>query len=375
MKVAYFVHDLNDAAVARRVRMLRAGGAEVALAGFWRGLAAPETVAGVPVLSLGRTQDGQLAKRALSVAKLAAAPDVVRRIASGAEVVMARNLEMLALAARARSAAKPGARLIYESLDIHRSLLGTRAPSRMLRGLEKRLMAGVDLLLTSSPAFLRHYFEAQQDYRGPHMLVENKVLQLDEGPAPATTEPPDGPPWRIGWFGMLRCEKSLAILSALAAASDGRVEVVLRGRPARSTFADFDAAVARAPGVSFEGAYSPSDLPRLYGEIHFTWAIDYFEEGLNSSWLLPNRLYEGSLHGAVPLALADVETGAWLARHEAGVRLSDPAMELSGFFDTLTPARYAELRRAVSAIPQTDLIADDQDCRLLVRAISGETGA
>ena len=36
MKIAYFVHDLSDAAVAKRVGMLRDAGAEVALFGFRR---------------------------------------------------------------------------------------------------------------------------------------------------------------------------------------------------------------------------------------------------------------------------------------------------------------------------------------------------
>jgi len=121
---------------------------------------------------------------------------------------------------------------------------------------------------------------------------------------------------------MLRCQKSLSILSALAATSGGRVEVVLRGRPARSAFNDFDAVVAKSPGLTFGGPYVAADLPELYGGVHFTWAIDYFEEGLNSSWLLPNRLYEGAVYGAPPVALAQVETGRWLARHGVGVTLA-----------------------------------------------------
>ena len=45
MKFAYFVHDLTDPAVARRVRMLRVGGADPVVIGFRREDAAPEEVA------------------------------------------------------------------------------------------------------------------------------------------------------------------------------------------------------------------------------------------------------------------------------------------------------------------------------------------
>ena len=96
------------------------------------------------------------------------------------------------------------------------------------------------------------------------------------------------------WFGALRCTKSLELLAAFTRATQGRFEVVLRGRPARVEFDDFDGFVQAEPHMRFEGAYrNPGDLPSIYGEVHFSWAIDFFEEGMNSNWLLPNRLYEG----------------------------------------------------------------------------------
>ena len=79
----------------------------------------------------------------------------------------------------------------------------------MLRACERWLLARVDLLLVSSPAFLTHYFEARQCYSGPSLLVENKVVEFERTKLPAhrPTAPP-GPPWRIGWFGILRCRAS-----------------------------------------------------------------------------------------------------------------------------------------------------------------------
>ena len=42
---------------------------------------------------------------------------------AGADVVLARNLEMLIIASRARNLYAPRAALVYECLDIHRLLL------------------------------------------------------------------------------------------------------------------------------------------------------------------------------------------------------------------------------------------------------------
>ena len=140
--------------------------------------------------------------------------------------------------------------------------------------------------------------------------------------------PADGEAWKIGWFGALRCRKSLALLAAFTRRMDGRFEVVLRGRPAYSEFDDFDRLVAAEPHIRFAGPYrNPEDLAAIYGEVHFCWAIDFFEEGLNSRWLLPNRLYEGCRFGAVPIAMRSTETGRFLADRHLGLLLDDPSAD------------------------------------------------
>jgi len=270
----------------------------------------------------------------------------------------------LAVALAPRFANRP--KVIYECLDIHRLMLGEGIKSRLMRGIERRLLAKSALLIISSPAFLEHYFKGRQDYQGPASLVENKA---PVGPVASVPAVAPRPPWRIGWFGMLRCSRSLDLLSALVAASDGKIEVLLAGKPAHTEFADFDADVARTPGLTYVGPYKPADLSDLYASVHFTWAIDYFEEGLNSSWLLPNRLYEGAAHGAAPIALAGVETGRWLKRHGAGVLIDDPATDLPPFFEGLTASLMNTLRTEVAAIPAADLRFDRKDCRDLVNAL------
>ena len=107
--------------------------------------------------------------------------------------------------------------------------------------------------------------------------------------------------------------------------------------------------------------------------MHFTWAIDYFEEGLNSAWLLPNRLYEGGLFGSVPIALADVETGRWLAKRGAGVLVGDPVEDLAGALAAMTPERYGDLAARSAAIPLTDLRATTADCVRLVQTLEALT--
>jgi hypothetical protein len=203
-------------------------------------------------------------------------------------------------------------------------------------------------------------------------LVENKVLMLrDEDARTASLRPLPGPPWRIGWFGMIRCRKSLGILSSVARAAEGAVEVIVRGRPSGATFPDFEVATANLAHLCYCGPYhNPEDLPVMYGGVHFNWTVDYYESGQNSAWLLPCRMYEGSSYGAVPIAVAGVETGRWLAKRGAGVLFDEPLEpRLVDFFQRLDRDRFRTLANGVEALPRSDLVSDRSDCRELVEAM------
>jgi succinoglycan biosynthesis protein ExoL len=298
---------------------------------------------------------------------------MVRRLVAGADVVIARNLEMLAIAARVVT---PGQRLVFECLDIHRLLLSPKLPGRLLRALEARLLARVDLILTSAPSFRDRYFVERQGFTGSIRVEENRLL--GDGPAVRKDAPRPSPPWRIGWFGMLRCRRSLEILRALVRDHLGLVEVTLAGIPSHTEFEDFDRDVANTPGLRFVGRYTAADLPRLYGETDLAWAIDYFEEGLNSAWLLPNRLYESLAYGAIPIAIAKVETGRWLTRHGVGITVEDPARDLLPILTAMTAERLAAMGSPIEALPRADLVADAAACRALTDAVAGigaEAGA
>jgi succinoglycan biosynthesis protein ExoL len=170
---------------------------------------------------------------------------------------------------------------------------------------------------------------------------------------------------------MIRCRRSLDFLCDLAARRPDLVQVDIRGRPSYTEFDDFDGQVAAAPGVSFGGPYRPSDLPAMYGAVHFNWSIDHFQDEGNSRWLLPNRLYEGGRFGAPPIARQDAETGRWLAARDLGVLFDEPLAELEAFLDALTPQAYADLAARHRAAPKGLFVQTHEDCERLVRALGG----
>ena len=374
LRVLYFVHDLADPAVRRRVMMLEAGGAEVMLAGFRRADDMAPDLAALDPVDLGRTADGRFAQRLVAIASAAASLGARLRRMPRPDVIIGRNLEMLALAARARAIFSADIPIVYECLDIHRLLLGKGSVSRAMRGAERVLGHKASLLMTSSPAFVRDYFQRLGQMDAPVALLLNKVLELDgptDLPGEAVAPLGTGEPWIIGWFGALRCRKSLALLSEFTRRMEGRFEVILRGRPAYSEFSGFDAFITAEPFMRFEGPYrNPEDLAGIYRAVRFSWAIDFFEEGLNSSWLLPNRLFEGCRHGAVPIAMKGTETGRFLSDRHMGVLLDEPTPQaLVERLGSVEPA-YRQLRDRIVAEDLQTWVCDLSECRTLVARLS-----
>lgn len=364
MKIAYLAHDLADAASERRVAMLRRGGAEIDLYGFRRAGGSPAEVAGVFPRELGELRDGAMVQRATSLLRYGATAVDWAAPMADADLILARNLDNLFLAAVARRRLGLDIPLVYELLDIHTVMFGDGLAARLMRAFEGRMLQTTDAVITSSPAFEREYLARYYRHRPPSLLVENKVGEGAAGEAPALS---DGPPWRIGWFGGIRCRASLDCLSSLLKAHPGLFEVHIRGRFVTPRMGDVHAVIEETPGMYYHGPYQAAALPGIYGEVHFAWAIDFFQEGANSDWLLPNRLYEGGLHGAVPIALRTVETGRWLQQHGVGLLVDLPLEDsLRDLLTGITPQTYRAASAALRGADRRLFEWADPDCKDLI---------
>jgi glycosyltransferase involved in cell wall biosynthesis len=371
-RLAYFAHNVNHADIPRRIAMLTHGGAEVQVLGFHRGPAA-----NIPCVNLGRTEDAKLLQRVLSVLRaLVTLPRWVGAL-KGAEVVVARNLEMLVVAAAARGLGARDARLIYECLDIHRLMSGGGAASRALRGLERFLLRRVDGLMVSSPGFVREHFAKLGGPTPPTILVENKVGVNEDVPPREAAALPAGPPWRIGWFGVIRCKRSLEMLIEAARRAPGLFEVVIAGRPATDVVGDLATELPEGSGVKYVGSFADeAELAQLYRSCHFAWLMDFYEAGANSDWLLPNRLYRAVYYGAAPIALAGVETGRWLAAHGAGLRMDSVSADaIVSTLSQFSAADYRAAKARLEAIPTEALVNGREDCFDLVARLAGTKAA
>ncbi len=366
-RILILAHDLSDAAIHNRAYMLKLGGADVVIAGFSRGKVCDNPHAD-RMVQFGTTYNGNFIHRVFSVVKLIATLHKHKPLFNEADIVIARNLEMLAVASHAKKYLQDKAVIVYECLDIHRLLLGKGAAGAILRKLEGHYARSASLLITSSQAFMDNYFTPLSGVRLPVRIQENKLLCA--GSVAVHQSRSIGPVWTIGWFGILRCRKSLSLLSTLAGQLEGKVNVIMRGKPALDQMPDFFEVVASSPFLNYGGTYLKSDLEKIYSEVHFSWAIDMYEEGQNSSWLLPNRIYEGGAFGAVPIALRSVNTGKFLEKTGAGVLLSDNiAADLKLFFTQLNGDTFRALESQISGVPKKTWSYSEPDCRDLVQSL------
>jgi succinoglycan biosynthesis protein ExoL len=343
-RIAFFGHDAGDAAVRRRIQGFRDDGIDVVGFTMRRGEAV-ET--GWPNVDLGRTFDGAYAQRIRSIfdgAKRAAAE---RDLLASANLIYARNLDMLATAFLAKRYAKLKTPVIYEALDVHRLLTRKDPIGLVFRRIEGMLLKRTRRLVVSSPGFLENYFEKRHRGQYRAAIIENRLAAgADYGPRPAREAFTAASPLRIGWMGILRCKRSLGLLTAVARELGPAVRIVMHGKPALTEIPDFQAEVDALPNVEFHGAYrSPEDLSRLYGGVDVVWAGDFMEAGFNSSWLLPNRLYEGGYYAVPPIASAGTQTAKWIDAHGVGFTLSEDLA-------TTLPALARQLMDAPQAIAQ-----------------------
>ncbi len=152
--------------------------------------------------------------------------------------IYARNIDMLTVALAAKWLSGTSAPVAYEVLDVQRVFTDKGLVGAIFRWAERVLLRRCDLLVVSSPMFITKYFEPIQAYTGSWYLLENKISEFQIPVAGQSLRPnrKAGPPWIIGWFGTLRCARSLKILSDLAEAFRTRWSFTFAGVRQRRTF-------------------------------------------------------------------------------------------------------------------------------------------
>lgn len=375
-RIVFFASDRAEIAQIRRIRHYRQAGHSVASFSMVKRDGQLRQAPDWQDVDLGEIENENLPKRLARALLSLGTVWRNRALLRQADVISARNIDMVVLAWLARQLSGSKAPIIYECLDIHGIFTGTGRKSAIARWVERKMLDRCTLLLVSSPGFIRGYFERIQGYRGKWALIENKLVFEDQPlPRPAAAPAPRQP-LVLGWVGTIRCAPSLRLLAATAAALPDDVKILIRGMVHRHAVPDFDAVVSRHGNIEYGGPYSyPEGLAEVYGSCDLVWSQDLWQQNANSSWLLPNRIYEASWFGCPSIAVATTETGRAVADGGLGftVPSADPEALIS-LLKSLGRDRIAAASQALLARPGTDFQLTTDDINRAVAAALGQDG-
>ena len=321
MKIAFFGHDSSDAAVKRRITSMLNDGLEVT--GFMMHRRVTEL--GFENIDLGQTFDGRFVQRLKQIWIGARKAIKHRTKLETADVIYARNLDMLLCAFLTKAFIGLKTPVIYESLDVHRLLTRGDMIGRLARMIEGHFLKRSKGLVVSSPGFIENHFEKYYSGTYKAVLVENRWLK-DTLPSSRpvrndvwTPEDREAQPLSLGWVGILRCQRSLDLMCQVAEQFKGRLMIHLHGIPALVEVPNFEAQIASHENIKFFGRFSaPEDLAGIYEPLDLVWAGDFMEAGSNSEWLLPNRIYEGGYFAVPPIAPNGTQTERWITERQCG---------------------------------------------------------
>ena len=374
-RLSYFGHDSSDAAIIKRVASLKECGLHVD--GFMmKRFEGPDP--NWDNVNLGHTKNAAYLDRFLSVFKGAFRAAKHKETLRAADFIIARNMDMLATAFLAKLLIGSKTPVVYECLDIHRLLCRSDMLGKAMRFIEGSLVARTAGVLVSSPAFLTQHFERY--YRGKYrsFLVENRLpasfaREIARPAKSATSKRSDSAPLRLGWVGILRCERTLDLMKRVAEALGDQVEIKIHGKLGVWMEAEFRKSIAPYSNITFHGAYqAPRDLTQIYGGLDLIWSGDFMEAGFNSVWLLPNRIYEGGYFAVPAIAPAGTQTAAWISEKTSGFVVDEPLEDtLISLLRDLNSDRQqmVERRNALLTAPDTDLVEPTGYIRQLLNKI------
>jgi succinoglycan biosynthesis protein ExoL len=350
-------HDMQDARFHRRIRMFCQLRHEVAWAAYDRqrpGSAMPSDVLGLPHCVLGRTFDRNHFQRVFALfAGFSRLHRWQKATRLEAQIVYAINLDNLALGSVIHFTNRVPPTFLYEVADIQPAFLANGVGT-VLRMLEKFALRHTDILITTSPAFVREYFVQRLGFSGKLYLLENKVyLQADKS---AARWCPDrlinqnrDRPIRIGIFGLFRCERSFQLIAALESEFSGKLRFVFRGLPNQLVKENFDQLLKNGQ-VEYHGPYKyPEDLLSIYGDVDLIWASDFSLLEGTTRWLLANRNYEAGFFAVPQLALNGTECGRFVASNKLGWVVDEPVeTSLREFFHAISIATLNKMSESIA---------------------------
>jgi succinoglycan biosynthesis protein ExoL len=319
MKILYLLPVLGQPRFIKRMRGLEDMGASNEVAFFSR-----EYFEGAgleyPSHNLGEIMRGKYLKRGFIYLESIWS---LRKLAMDNEVIYCFGLDMAILGFV--STIGTGTKVVLEVGDLRplqfsKSFLGSLA-----RALDRVIYPFLAQLVVTSEAFYESYYSDTLHLDSKKVsVIENKLFASDVMTEDFSIK------YRVGYFGLIRCKRSLEILAAFANARRNNFNLYVRGYPF-DVQQELDSLLSN-PGVLLGDEYkSPEDLGSLYGRVDLVWACYPFSSETVGNWRLAktNRFYESMAYGIPIIVQSGTMDAIYVKKFGLGLVLDMADIECS----------------------------------------------
>lgn len=354
----------SDARIQRRLTAFARFGVEPTVLAFDRPYYPGKPIAG-GYESLGRAEHGRYFSR---LVPMVSALPKVRTACATADVVYAFSLDLLALAWLATRAMRRKPRFVYEVADIHPTLVGRGLRASIMRAVERKLLSAASLLVVTSEAFITGFYKNVQGITNlRYQLVENKPELAPSSVSTTRASRKAQDHLTIGYFGVIRCERSWRVLRRLADQSQGRIRIYLRGVPLN--IPNFEAEAVASSWIEYGGPYvAPDELQAMYDRVDLVWIAHRVDEDNSLLWNRTNRFYESCAFQRPMIAQAGTQDGAVVLERGLGpsIDLAEPESVVDRVM-SLCAQDIERWRSNVSRLPRSVYQENGEHAQLTAR--------
>ena len=364
-KITFFVPDISEARIIKRIKAFQILGADIVICGFRRKRYSfsESEYNNVKLIILGETNEKKylvrIPKLLFGIASIIMNLSVFRTCSC----IYCINLDMLILASILRI--RYNAKFYYEVGDILNTLVDKKLPNKVLRHLERFLLRQTNLLILTSPAFYHQFYKKIQKIQCSWMLLENKLIPVAK-PKRLIAINKKAKKIKIVYHGVLRCPLSIKILAKVAGELEEKCELHIHGFPLWVNKEILSYYTKKNNNIFWHGEFKyPDGLKDILSDADLLWLIDLSENRNNAKWLLPNRLYDGIYYRVPMIALCNTETGNYINKYDIGWCFGGNILkELYSLVSVITDKDISVKKSIIAKIPSEVACSLDQHKRI-----------
>jgi len=363
---ALFILPTLDRSVGRHfthIRLWRKNGGKTTVAAFARGNV---TVWDNKVdIVLGQLKSNNILSRLPAYKR---AIDDLIRVVREHDVVFVYTLDNFVFVWMSKIAARSDIKIILFITDIRPKFIGDSLFNQITQSFLKFSFEQSELVLVTS----RYYIEEfATKYLGSHPdqwfeienRVDSEIVDFDAGFSVSRDHPYQ---IVIGYFGLIRCARSVEILLSAVNQSRGNVKVIMRG--ILSVPPELQEEIADNPWILYRGPFNnPADLGEIYGSVDIVWTCYPYStatEG-NHMWAKTNRFYEAGYFKKPMIASLNTKDGDYVATEGIGLVVDLSEVERTvAQVNELVRSKIEFWRESLVKIPDKEFVYSYEFSRL-----------